>query len=115
MLQHDRNEVAKRLRWGIRENQLASRPFFLSTIRNRCAHDERLYSYSSYTYLCGNNYFNYFRIINNTIFNELSSKLTTIPISKIRSIMGFPNNWKRLKTLRWFQNSLDKMTLIPCT
>lgn len=128
MLQHDRNEVAKRLRWGIRENQLASCLFFLSTIRNRCAHDERLYSYSSYTYLCGNNYFNYFRITNNTnnffaaiiafkmvlsekqytifqnqiegLFNELSSKLTTIPISKIRSIMGFPNNWKRLKTLR---------------
>lgn len=127
MLQHDRNEVAKRMRWGIRENQLASCLFFLSTIRNRCAHDERLYSYLSYTYLCGNNYFNYFRITNNTnnffaamiafkmvlsekqytafqnqiekLFDELSSKLTIISINKIRSIMRFPNNWKRLKTL----------------
>lgn len=32
-------------------------------------------------------------------FNELSSKLIIIPINKIRSMMGFPNNWKRLKTL----------------
>lgn len=127
MLQHDRNEVAKRMKWGIRENQLGSCLFFLSTIRNRCAHDERLYSYSSYTYLCGNKYFKYYRIEKDTnkyfavmiafkmllsqkqystfqeqvesLFNDLSTKLTTISISKIRNIMGFPSNWRRLKTL----------------
>jgi len=128
MLQRDRNEVAKMMKWGIRENQLASCLFFLSTIRNRCAHDERLYSYLSYTYLCGNNYLKYFHIAaTNTnnfftamvafkmtlsqkqyiafhnqiecLLNELSTQLSTIPVSKIRNMMGFPANWKRLKTL----------------
>lgn len=127
MVQHDRNEVAKRVKWGLRENQLSSCLYFLSTIRNRCAHDERLYSYLSYTYLCGNNYSRYFRITTNTnnffsamiafkmllskkqytdfhnqietLFDDLSNNLNTIPISKIRNMMGFPSNWRRLKTL----------------
>ena len=59
MIQKEREEVARRLKWGIRENQLASGLFFLATIRNRCAHDERLYSYLSYANLCGNHYFSY--------------------------------------------------------
>lgn len=127
MLQHDRNEVAKRMKWGIRENQLANCLFFLSTIRNRCAHDERLYSYLSYTHLHNNKYFRYFHITTNTnnffavmvafkmvlskkqyiiflnqiekLFDELSTKLTTISIKKIRNMMGIPNNWRQLKTL----------------
>lgn len=57
MLQQERDDVSRRLKWGVREHQLASCLFFLSTIRNRCAHDERLYSYLSYIDLCNNNYF----------------------------------------------------------
>ena len=33
------------------------------------------------------------------LFDELSKDLSTIPIRKIRNIMGIPNNWRRLKTL----------------
>ena len=128
MLQKERDDVARRMKWGLRENQLASCLFFLSTFRNRCAHDERMYSYLSYAYLCNNNYFHYFHInTNNTnnyfavmiafkmvlsktryneyikqiedLFDELSKDLSTIPIRKIRKIMGIPNNWRRLKTL----------------
>lgn len=127
MIQQERNEVARRLKWGIREHQLASCLFFLSTIRNRCAHDERLYSYLSYIDLCNNKYFYYFHKTSNTnnyfavmvafkmllskkryqtyqkqienLFNELDSQLSTIPIRKIRGIMGIPNNWRRLYTL----------------
>ena len=128
MLQKDRDDVARRMKWGLRENQLASCLFFLSTFRNRCAHDERLYSYLSYAYLCNNNYFTFFHIntsnTNNyfsvmvafkmllsdkryidyinqieSLFKELSSQLSTISIKKIRGVMGIPNNWRRLKTL----------------
>lgn len=127
MIQQERDEVARRLKWGIREHQLSSCLFFLSTIRNRCAHDERLYSYLSYIHLCNNNYFNYFHkttdtnnyfsvivsfkmLLSNTryqayheqinhLFNELEHQLITISIRKIRGIMGFPNNWNRIKTL----------------
>ena len=127
MVQRERNDVARRLKWGVREHQLASCLFFLSTIRNRCAHDERLYSYLSYVNLCNNKYFHYFHKTSNTnsyfavmvafkmllstqryqtyhkqiesLFNELSSQLSTISIKKIRGKMGIPDNWRRLKTL----------------
>lgn len=127
MVQRERNDVARRLKWGVKEHQLASCLFFLSTIRNRCAHDERLYSYLSYVNLCNNKYFHYFHKTSNTnsyfavmvafkmllstqryqtyhkqiesLFNELSSQLSTISIKKIRGKMGIPDNWRRLKTL----------------
>ena len=60
MIQQEREDVARRLKWGVRENKLASCLFFLASIRNRCAHDERLYSYLSYVNLCKNRYFSYF-------------------------------------------------------
>lgn len=87
MLQKERDDVARRMKWGLRENQLASCLFFLSTIRNRCAHDERLYSYSSYANLSNNNYF------------AVMKNLSSISIKKIRDMMGIPNNWRRLQTL----------------
>ena len=127
MLQQERDDVSRRMKWGVRSHQLASALFFLSTIRNRCAHDERLYSYLSYANLCRNKYLSYFHITTNTnnyfsvmvafkmllsdkryvsyhnqfekLIDELSSKLTTISVSKIRNIMGLPNNWKHLKAL----------------
>lgn len=127
MLQRERENVARRMKWGVKEHQLASGLFFLSTIRNRCAHDERLYSYLSYANLCNNRYFKYFHITTNTnnyfsvmvcfkmllsnkryityqnqfddLMNKLSSELKTIPFSKIRSIMGLPNNWRHLSSL----------------
>ena len=128
MIQKERNDVARRLKWGTREHQLASCLFFLSTIRNRCAHDERLYSYLSYASLCHNKYFNYFHrttdtnnyfsvmvafkmLLSNkryqtyhsqidTLFNELGSQLATISVRKINGLMGLPNNWRRLKNLQ---------------
>lgn len=127
MLQQERNDVARRLKWGIREHELASALFFLSTIRNRCAHDERLYSYLSYADLCDNTYFHYFNktyktnnyfavmvsfkmLLPNTryqmyqnqmekLFDELSCNLSSISVKQIRVMMGIPNNWKRLRTL----------------
>lgn len=33
------------------------------------------------------------------LFEELTVKIRTIPISKIRNLMGLPNNWKRLENL----------------
>ena len=128
MLQKDREDAARRMKWGLRENQLASCLFFLCTFRNWCAHDERLYSYLSYANLCDNNYFRYFHIssknTNNyfavmvafkmvlsknryneyieqieSLFDELSKELSTIPIKKIRKIMGVPTNWRSLKKI----------------
>lgn len=127
MLQKEREDVAKRLKWGIRENQLSSCLFFLSSIRNRCAHDERLYSFLSHTGLISNNYFHYFKnTVNNNYFcviiafkmllsnkdftdyiskfeilySHTSSQIKSISMNKIRGIMGLPNNWRRLKSLK---------------
>lgn len=127
MIQQEREDVARRLKWGVRENKLASCLFFLASIRNRCAHDERLYSYLSYVNLCNNRYFSYFgtnlrkndyfavmvalkmllpdsryQIYHRQIeglFDELTSNLSTITVKKIQRIMGMPNNWKRLKKI----------------
>lgn len=125
----ERNDVSRKLKWGLRENQLASCLFFLSSFRNRCAHDERLYSYLSYITLCPNHILRYFHISSHNANNyfsviialklllspqcfdkyfsqlenlleELSAQLHTIPVSKIKNIMGFPNNWQRIKTLK---------------
>lgn len=127
MIQQEREDVARRLKWGVRENKLASCLFFLASIRNRCAHDERLYSYLSYVNLCNNRYLSYFgtnlrkndyfavmvalkmllpdsryQIYHRQIeglFDELTSNLSTITVKKIQRIMGMPNNWKRLKKI----------------
>ena len=127
MMQSERDEVARRIKWGVREHQLASCLFFLSSIRNRCAHDERLYSYLSYVSLCDNRYFSYYHIHMNSntyfsvmialklllpkqryfsfhrqienLFDDLSQELSSISINKIRNAMGMPGNWRRLKTL----------------
>ena len=127
MIQKDRDDVAKRFKWGLRENHLASALHLLSSIRNRCAHDERLYSYSSYANLHMNQYFNYFKIKKETnnyfavlvalklilpnrdycafhkqiedLFAELGKKIKVIPATKIRKEMGFPKNWTKLREL----------------
>ena len=129
MLQSERNEVAKQLKWGLRENQIRNSLFFLSAIRNRCAHSERLYSYECYTSLAYNNFFRYFRFQHSTprnkffsvlvalklllphqrfehycndlttLFKQLNKELHTITISNIYSSMGLPRNWYRLTTL----------------
>lgn len=49
MHQKERNDVAKHFKWGVKENELSNSLAFLTTIRNRCAHGERLYSYLSTT------------------------------------------------------------------
>lgn len=126
MHQKERNDVAKHFKWGVKENELGNCLAFLTTIRNRCAHDERLYSFLSTANLSNNKYFKYFHIhaTNNyftvmitfklllsdiayreyqqkieAILNELSSRFKSIPLKKIRGIMGLPNNWKRLESL----------------
>lgn len=127
MLQQDKNEVAKRMKWGIRENELSNILFFLSTIRNRCAHDEVLYYYKSYVKLIDNKIFKYFKKTKDkntyfavmvafkmlldkkeydiyqeqveTLFAELQISLSTISIKKIQDIMGIPRNMKKIKSL----------------
>lgn len=76
MLQHDQNNVAKRIKHGLRENILSSCLFFLSPNK-----------YSEY--------FNSFEIL----FTDLISKLSTVLPSKIKNVMVLPNNWRRLKGL----------------
>ena len=127
MMQQQRQEVSKRIKWGLKEDQLSSCLLFLSSIRNRCAHDELLYSYLSYSYLCNNNFFKYFKIHNKTnnyfavmvalklvisddqfkrysneidsLFCELSRKVNTISMGKVKRKMGIPNNWIKLISL----------------
>ena len=130
MKQKEQNEVAKRFKYGIRPDELSSSLNFLSSIRNRCAHDELLYNYLSHVTVLDNNYFRYFRYqhINNKrnnyfslmitfkrllpkqdfanyymelneLFDDLDHQIHTISTNKIRNIMGFPNNWRRLITL----------------
>lgn len=126
MLQKDQQNVSKRIKWGLRENELSSCLFFLSTIRNRCAHDELLYCYRSYINLVNNKCSRYFHKVDRNdyfaamiafkvilspykyaqyqkefeiLLNELSGQLSTVSPQKIRAMMGLPNNWKRLKTL----------------
>ena len=128
MIQKDRAEVAKRMKYGVMENELESYLFFLSTMRNRCAHDERLFSYLSYVHIPQNNYSIYFRIKGQrknyfalmTVFKlllpadryseyqnrlesliiHLGTQLTVISWKSIRNMMGMPNNWRRLDTLK---------------
>lgn len=127
MLPHDRNEVAKHIKFGIREQELSSILFFLSSVRNRCAHDELLYCYNSHISIRNNRYLNYFRIYRknmyfsvmvsfkmlldkkeytvyqekvDVLFEELRKELTTISIKDIQRIMGVPYNWKYLENLR---------------
>ena len=76
--QKDQNEIAKRVKYGVRPQELANYLFFLSSIRNRCAHDVLLYNYLSYTHLYNNCYFNYFRYncINSNRNNYFSVMVT---------------------------------------
>ncbi len=126
MKSSDKIMVAKLFKWGIRENQLSNCLYFIANIRNRCAHDELLYSYITHATLSNNKYFKYFRItytnnyfafiisikmllskkdfnifVNNLekLFVELESNLYTIPINKVKKLMGIPNNWKKLQAL----------------
>lgn len=126
MLPNERDEVAKRLKWGIREAQLSNLLFFLSSVRNRCAHDERLYCYHSHVQVYLNNYHRYFHartqngyfsvIITlklllskkeflayfkkvSSLLDELNSQLSTISLRKIRDTMDLPTNWKKISTL----------------
>ena len=127
MIQKERDDVARRIKYGVKHNDLESYLFFLSTIRNRCAHDERLFSYLSYVGIPKNTYLNYFRIYHaksnyfalmtifkillpknrycnyhgqlDTLLKELNSRLNVIPPKAIRSMMGMPVNWRRLNGL----------------
>lgn len=128
--QEDQNEISKRMKYGISSPELANYLFFLSSFRNRCAHDELLYNYLSHINLHNNKYFayykynhinekrnNYFSIMVTfkvllskreyatyissfcSLFGCLTNQLHTIPPSKIRNIMGLPQNWRKLKSL----------------
>lgn len=127
MLPKERSEVARRIKYGVKEKELESYLLFLSSIRNRCAHDERLFSYLSYASISNNNYLTYFKIkrVKNNYFalmivfkillpkerfdsflerldalqKQLAAQLKIISAKKIRNMMGMPNNWKKLKGL----------------
>ncbi len=49
-------------------------------------------------YLLSSTEFNYFISGLNGSINKLSSKLKTISINDILEIMGFPQNWKNIKS-----------------
>ncbi len=127
MLPADRYEVAKRFKWGIKDVQLENILHFLSSVRNRCAHDERLYCYHSHIRLKNNNFLKYFRSnVDNGYFavliafkmimsqeefaafldkvgkllDELATRITTITIKRIRDSMDMPSNWKKLNSLK---------------
>ena len=128
MLQKERSEVAKMIKYGVKEDNLKSYWHFLSSIRNRCAHDERLFSYLSYVEIPKNNYFkyfhvnrpakNYFALITvlkvllpkeryceyqcslEILLNKLSNQLKVISINDILKMMGMPKNWKKIKGLK---------------
>lgn len=127
MIQKERADVARRIKYGVKHNDLESYLFFLSTIRNRCAHDERLFSYLSYVGIPQNTYLSYFKIHKpksnyfalmtvfklllprnrycnyhdqlDILLKELNSQLKVIPSKVIRNMMGMPKNWTRLKGL----------------
>ena len=126
MIQKERNEVARRLKWGVRENELESCLYFLSSIRTRCAHDERLYSFCSHVELRPNKYFSYFRSQSrknyfavliafkmlltkkqfdeyaerlDNLFAELSSHLKSVHVNRIYRMMGIAKNWRKVSTL----------------
>lgn len=127
MLPKERSDVARRVKYGVMQEDLKSYLFFLSAIRNRCAHDERLFSYLSYVGIPNNTYLKYFRIRKvksnyfalitifkillprnrysnyhdqlDILLKELNSQLKVIPPKVIRNMMGMPEKWRRLKGL----------------
>lgn len=126
MLPKEKDEVAKRLKWGIRDPQLTNILHFLASVRNRCAHDELLYCYQSHIKLAKNRYSGYFnknerggyfsvllafKMIMSpqefnlyfaqieTLLDELTSRIKTVSTKRIRDYMDFPLNWKRIKQL----------------
>lgn len=129
MIQKEQNEVAKRIKYGVRSYELENYLLFLNSIRNRCAHDELLYNYKSYVSIKKNNFCSYFGLKKNDdcnnyfavmivfksllpksayndfqekfydLYMELSKEIRTISMTKIRKTLGLPNNWTRLKTL----------------
>lgn len=126
MLPAERASVAKRMKWGVREQELSNILFYLSSVRNRCAHDELLYCYHSHVKMFQNRFYKYFLTAKkdgyfstvvafkflltareyseyqnklDILFEELKSQLTTISIKKIRDIMDMPSNWKKIEML----------------
>jgi len=131
MKQQDRQYVSKI--FNLQDNTLGNFLGYLTSIRNFCAHGNRLYCFTSSIpladtkvhknlsitqdkghYINGRNDLfgaviilryllsakEYRRFISelNGAINKLSSKLVTISIDEILKIMGFPQNWKNIKT-----------------
>lgn len=127
MVQKEREEVAKRIKWGVREHDLKNILHFLGAIRNVCAHGERFYIYKNYVDLNDNSIFKYFRyrrnknnffavivalklILTKESFNKyfndlenlcniLKNSIRTIRFKDIIYMMGLPSNWKMIKKL----------------
>ncbi|MBE5807097.1 MAG: Abi family protein [Clostridiales bacterium] len=126
MLPRERDDVAKRVKWGLRDSQLANALYLLSSFRNRCAHDELLYCYHSHVHLSGNKYLRYFKANSDNGFfaamiafklvmpdkdyqryisrvdellDKLSTQIITISMKKIRDCMDMPSNWRKISKL----------------
>lgn len=127
MIQSQREEVAKRIKWGIRENHLKNYLHFLGGVRNVCAHGERFYIHKNPIFLYDNSIYKYFRykgpkdnyfsvlvalklVLSKELFNEycdslielldiLSSNIKTVNINDVTYIMGLPRRWERIKRL----------------
>lgn len=127
MIQKERQEIAKRIKWGFEENDLKNVFHFLGSTRNVCAHGERFYIHKNHVDLCDNSIYNYFHykgnknnffavivalklILSKEIFNRycnnlenlcdmLKSQLKTINFKNITYMMGLPKRWNRIKKL----------------
>lgn len=128
MIQKERYEVAKRIKWGVKEHELGNYMYFLGSIRNVCAHGERLYIHKNYISLMDNRIYKYFKYRGpknnyfavmialklllspevfgeyvdnvNKLFDDLNKQIQTIKIRDIEYTMGLPRNWKRIKIIR---------------
>lgn len=127
MLPKDKNNVARTFKYGLRADDIDNCIYFLSSIRNRCAHDEVLFSFKSNVHLKNNNkYLKYFKLKKSNdyyaamialktllldkdynlfqknvelLLDELSGRIHSISKNKVTSEMGMPSNWKKLKKL----------------
>ena len=133
MLQPERQAIAKE--FHISENELKAAIYYVSIIRNFCAHDNRLYCFRSrrsimdstfHDKLCiprdehgkytrgKNDLFacvivlklllsnNDYKRFEKHLYREigyLNKNLTVLSIKEVLDLMGFPENWRSLKSL----------------
>lgn len=83
MLPKDKNNVARTFKYGLRADDIDNCIYFLSSIRNRCAHDEVLFSFKSNVHLKNNNkYLKYFKLKKSNDYYAAMIALKTLLLDK---------------------------------